>query len=334
MARRTGRTGRLGRFGRRDRDALPEGQDGPQAPDGDESSAADLIAGIAALPPAPSDDGDEDAPEGVLVATQGPEGPDGRPGRNGDRKRLLAALRAALGRGAGAAGRAGARAAHAGGKGAHALADRLIEAAPRIPVRRLESLRQHHPGLGTEELADKLVKGAERSTAAVGAGIGAAAVLPNPMTMPVELAAETLAVAAIEFKLVAELHEAYGIPAQGNGRQRSMAYLVAWADQRGIDPRRPTALGDAFSSTAKRDLRNRLIGRMARSAPSLTPFLIGAGVGATMNHRDTHKLAEKIRRDLRRRAGGEGRQLPEGDGSADRALSRAETRRLGKRVDK
>ncbi|MFD9245730.1 ABC transporter transmembrane domain-containing protein, partial [Streptomyces sp. NPDC059556] len=44
----------------------------------------------------------------------------------------------------------------------------------------------------------------------VGAGVGAAAMLPVPPAMPAELAAEITGVAAIEMKLIAELHEVYG----------------------------------------------------------------------------------------------------------------------------
>jgi hypothetical protein len=32
------------------------------------------------------------------------------------------------------------------------------------------------------------------------------------------------------------------------------------------------------------------------------PFMVGAAIGALMNRRDTKKLAEKVRADLRRRA--------------------------------
>ena len=96
------------------------------------------------------------------------------------------------------------------------LADRIIEIAPRIPVRDLATLRRQFPGLGPEQLADKLVAGAANATSTVGAGIGAAAMLPVPPAMPAELAAEITGVAAIELKLIAELHEVYGVRPPGN----------------------------------------------------------------------------------------------------------------------
>ena len=47
--------------------------------------------------------------------------------------------------------------------------------------------------------------------------------------------------------------------------------------------------------------------RTLRNLPSLTPFMIGAAVGMFMNRRDTGNLAEKIRKDLRRRPDSLGR---------------------------
>ncbi|MGW5425262.1 hypothetical protein [Streptomyces sp. NPDC003943] len=192
-----------------------------------------------------------------------------------------------------------------GGQGARAgigyLADRLIELAPRVPVRDLATLRRQFPGLGPEQLADKLVLGAANASATVGAGIGAAAMLPVPPAMPAELAAEITGVAAIELKLVAELHEVYGLRPPGTLTQRSTAYLTSWAEERGIDPTRPTTVNAALGGQLKRELRQQIMKRMVRNLPNLTPFMVGAAVGAVMNRRDTRKVAGHIRRDLRAR---------------------------------
>ncbi|MGW0375202.1 hypothetical protein ACWDZW_41355 [Streptomyces coeruleorubidus] len=180
------------------------------------------------------------------------------------------------------------------------LADRIIDLAPRVPVRDLATLRGQFPGLGPEELADKLVAGAAKATATVGAGIGAAAMLPVPPAMPTELAAEITGVAAIELKLIAELHEVYGVRPPGNIKQRSTAYLHSWSGERGIDATKPSTLSTALNSRMKRDLRQRIMKRMVRSMPNLVPFMIGAAVGAAMNRSETRKLAVRIREDLRR----------------------------------
>ncbi|MFC8878989.1 hypothetical protein, partial [Streptomyces ardesiacus] len=178
--------------------------------------------------------------------------------------------------------------------------DRVIDLAPRVPVRDLATLRSQFPGLGPEELADRLVAGAAKATATVGAGVGAAAMLPVPPAMPTELAAEITGVAAIELKLIAELHEVYGVRPPGSLTQRSTAYLNAWSDERGVDVSKPSTLGSAMNSHMKRQLRQQIMKRMVRDLPNLMPFLVGAAVGAVMNRRDTRKLAARIRADLRR----------------------------------
>jgi len=198
----------------------------------------------------------------------------------------------------GVAGRArrGGRFARAG---LGSVAERLVDVAPRIPVRDLDRLRRQFPGLGPEEIADRLTAAAVKGTMTVGAGVGAAAMMPNPPAMPAELAAETLGVAAIEFKLIAELHEVYGLRVPGNVRERATAYLWSWTEQRGIDVLKPTTINVALGNSMKREMRQRLLRRTLRNAPTLTPFMIGAAVGALMNRRDTRKLAERVRRDLR-----------------------------------
>ncbi|MGW2687277.1 hypothetical protein ACWC6I_29460 [Streptomyces sp. NPDC001414] len=180
------------------------------------------------------------------------------------------------------------------------LADRIIEIAPRVPVRDLATLRRQFPGLGPEQLADKLVAGAAGGTSAVGAGVGAAAMLPVPPAMPTELAAEITGVAAIELKLIAELHEVYGVRPPGNLKDRSTAYLAAWSGERGIDVMKPSTINGALGGHMKRELRQQIMKRMVRDLPNLMPFMVGAAVGAVMNRRDTKKLAARIRADLRK----------------------------------
>jgi hypothetical protein len=195
-----------------------------------------------------------------------------------------------------------------GGESARAglayIADRIIENAPRVPVRDLATLRKQFPGLAPEQLADKLVAGAANGTSTVGAGIGAAAMMPVPPAMPAELAAEIIGVAAIELKLIAELHEVYGIRPPGTLTERSAAYLTSWTEERGIDVTKPSSVNAALGGRFKRELRQQIMKRMIRNLPNLMPFMVGAAVGAVLNRRDTKKLAERIRKDLR------GKQVP------------------------
>ncbi|MFJ9690887.1 hypothetical protein [Kitasatospora sp. NPDC101183] len=214
--------------------------------------------------------------------------------------------RALVTKGAHLLGRGGRAAARGTAVGGRALTEQLIRAAPRIPVRGLATLRAQHPGATTpESLADLLVTGATRACGALGAGVGAAAMLPVPPAMPMEIAAETLAVAAVEVKLVAELHEVYGLPAPGTVPQRAGAYLAAWADRRGIDATllvRPAGFAAlALGAEVRRRVRHRLTRSWLRRVPSVTPLLLGAGIGAHINRRDTLRLAEEVRADLRTR---------------------------------
>src|SRR5262245_3975337 len=130
--------------------------------------------------------------------------------RAGNQKNQLVALtRGLAGAATGAAGH--------GLRGAGSLlADVLADAAPRLRVRDAATLRVHHRGLSDDEIAAALVRNAARTTAAFGAAVGAlaavefAAAPPVLLAAPVQLAAETLAVAAVEVKLLAELHELLG----------------------------------------------------------------------------------------------------------------------------
>ncbi|MEE1926667.1 hypothetical protein V1J52_00455 [Streptomyces sp. TRM 70351] len=249
-------------------------------------------------------------------AERGPHGGDDRDDRGGEVSPVPAdepattgrrGLLRRPGRGPGRKERAAARAEQDGGRVrafAGAVADRLIATAPRIPVRSLATLRAQFPGQGPEEIADRLISAAAKGSATVGAGVGAAAMLPVPPAMPAELTAEVVGVASVELKLIAELHEVYGLRPPGNARQRGLAYLQAWTHERGIDPVAPTTLNAALGVQLRRELRQRLLKRTLRNLPNLTPLMIGAVVGAVMNRRDTTRLAGRVRDDLR------GRQVP------------------------
>lgn len=224
--------------------------------------------------------------------------------------RRAAALVASVGRVLGRSGLATARGLGIGGK---ALTDRLLQTAPRIPVRDLATLRAQHPGAkDPEALADLLVTGATRASAAVGAGVGGVAMLPVPPAMLVELASETLVVASLEVKLIAELHQVYGLPAAGTVTQRAAAYVGAWANSRGIDRKalaNPSGVaavaGLAVGAEVRQKVRRRLTRSTLRKLPSLTPMLVGAGIGAMLNRQDTARLAKRVRSDLRARTGAE-----------------------------
>lgn len=214
--------------------------------------------------------------------------------------------RALLGRLA-AALAASARTAGAGAVlGGRWLVDVLLDVAPRIPVRDLDTLVAQHGGRTGEDLADALVRSASRATAGIGAATGGLAAAswaapPTLLSAPVVLAAETLAIAAVEVKLVAELHEVYGAPVAGTGNQRAAAYLQAWAERRGVDPWRPGSVKAVLGGAARHRIRRQLTARVGRSLTSFGPLLTGAVAGGIVNRAGTRKLADAVRADLRRR---------------------------------
>ena len=303
-------------------DGLPTGSGDPVAGRTDPAEPApagaatdDRVAGA----PTPGPPADGGQPPGELAGELAElveemerrpagEGPSDELDPRHDRGRRRAT--ALVGSVTGLLGRGGLAAARGAGHGSRALADRLLVAAPRIPIRNLATLRAQHPHQADrEQLADLLVLGACRASGALGASVGAAAMLPVPPAMPVEIAAETLAVAAVEIKLIAELHEVYGMRASGNVSQRAGAYVSAWANRRGVDGTalvKPAGLAAlAVGSEVRQRVRKRLTRSTLRRLPSLTPLLVGAVIGAQINRRDTRRLAHAVRADLRGRQGGD-----------------------------
>lgn len=179
------------------------------------------------------------------------------------------------------------------------MADEVLAVAPRLPVRDLATLREQFPGRGPDQVADALIDGATKASAAVGAAVGVWALLPIAPLFVVEVAAETLAVAGIEIKLIAELHEVYGLRAPGSAVDRMTAYTAAWTDRRGV-VLAPGNLVLAVGPALRRRLSRRLARRAGRSVLSLGPLLSGAAAGALVNRRETRRLGRMMRAELRR----------------------------------
>ncbi|UWZ59436.1 hypothetical protein Daura_08635 [Dactylosporangium aurantiacum] len=184
------------------------------------------------------------------------------------------------------------------------ITDTVTTVAPHIPVRDLDTLRVHHPGLEGDALADRLVRNAARVTAGIGAAGGGVAavewaVTPSLLTAPVLLAAETVAVVAVEMKLIGELHAVYGRPVEGTGAERAVVLIQAWAERRGVNPLRVGgSVAAAMGTALRKELRDRLLQRFGRNLSTLGPFLTGAAVGGFLNRRATLALGTEIRKDL------------------------------------
>lgn len=186
----------------------------------------------------------------------------------------------------------------------------LIEAAPRIPVRDVATLEAQHGGLTGADLASELIRRATRASAIAGAAGGAmvsAGQLAPPawVVMPFEVVAQTVGVALIELKLIAELHEVYGRAPTGTTSERANAIVRAWAERRGITVAAvatPGGLANALGKGTRDQLiklvRRRLLVRMGRSTSTLAPLFVGAAAGAEVNRRGTRALGEAVLADL------------------------------------
>ena len=203
-------------------------------------------------------------------------------------------------RGAGNARRGVGSAGRGATSGLNWLTGQVVAMGPRLRIRDQATLRAHFPGRSDDEIAGLLVERASRATATVGGATGAWAALPALPAFPAEVAAETLAVVGIEIKLVAELHEIYGMPATGSASDRARAYIGSWASRRGVYQVDGGLLLIAGSPLA-RQLTRRLAARVRRSAFSLSPLLTGALAGALLNRRETRRFGRLIRDDLRQR---------------------------------
>jgi len=138
-----------------------------------------------------------------------------------ERRRLTAAFAAAARSGARATGRGVRAARQRAGTGTGWFTAQVVAMAPRLRVRNGAMLRAQFHGKNTEDIADALIVGASRASGAVGAAVGAWAALPALPAFPVELVTETLALVGIELKLIAELHEVYGMAPPGPPRCRA-----------------------------------------------------------------------------------------------------------------
>lgn len=187
------------------------------------------------------------------------------------------------------------------------MADVVADVAPHVPVRDVATLRRHFEGLDEDAIAERLIRNAARATAGIGAAGGGVASLewaaaPTLLSAPVLLAAETVAVVAVELKLIAELHEVYGQPVPGSPGQKSVSLVQAWSGQRGVNPLVPgVGVATVLGTAARKELQSTLLRRFGRNLTTMGPLLTGAAVASYLNRRATRSLGEKLVKDLRRK---------------------------------
>ena len=186
------------------------------------------------------------------------------------------------------------------------MTDVVSDIAPHVPVRDLATLHKHFDGLDGDDLADRLIRNAARATAGIGAAGGGVAALewvatPTLLSAPVLLTAETVAVVAIELKLIGELHEVYRQPITGSTTHKAATLLQSWAAQRGVNPLLSGAgVASVLGTAARKELQKTLLRRFGRNLTTMGPLLTGAAVAGYLNRRATNSLGEKLQKDLRK----------------------------------
>jgi hypothetical protein len=185
------------------------------------------------------------------------------------------------------------------------LAETVIDAAPRVPVRDAEILSAHHGGLTGRELAASLVRAAGRVSGGIGATTGGVVTaqelsVAGLVIVPFEIAAQTALVVATELKLVAELHHVAGRSLEGGSRRRAGSALVSWMSGRAVPPNRVVAevRGAVLGRAGRRELRDQLRRRYVRNLSSLAPMLTGAVAAGWINRRATLDIGNRVARDL------------------------------------
>jgi hypothetical protein len=178
--------------------------------------------------------------------------------------------------------------------------------APRLPVRDAEALARHHQGRSGDELADALIRNASAATAMAGV-VGGSLVFATKrtqavvLTIPLRIAAEALVVAAIEVKLIAELHETYGQPLGRTSAERAQGALRRWASYRGLDGADQGGLIGVFAKVLRRPAQRRAAGGVAGRVLGRRAAILSAGfTGGSENRKETVLLAEQVQADLRR----------------------------------
>lgn len=249
-----------------------------------------------------------EAVAGLAGAASGPQA-DGTTGRSAGLRDALGAVATAVGAALGGApatgGPADAPAADPGRPAGALLDDLLAAVVPRLPVRGAARLRAAHPGASDDEIATALVDRAARATSRIGAATGGLAMAHRSapaslLAVPLELGVETVLTAAVEIMLIGELHELHGRPAPGDARARGAAYLGSWSEHRPAAS--STGLASVLGAAGLRAVQRGVGRRLVRNVPTTAPFLLGAALAGRGNRRATETLAERVLRDLRRRA--------------------------------
>jgi hypothetical protein len=186
------------------------------------------------------------------------------------------------------------------------LAETVIDLAPHVPLRDVETLSRHHGGQTGGDLARSMIRSSGRVSAAVGAAAGGLVAVQElsvagAVAIPFELAAETALVVMVELKLVAELHRVAGQPLPGGPSQQMAGAVRSWLSGRGLASPgvivAPARL-DLLGRVTRQQLSKRLRQRFTRNLTTLGPLLTGAVAAGWLNRRGTLSIGRRVARDL------------------------------------
>ena len=181
------------------------------------------------------------------------------------------------------------------------LRETVSTLAPRLPVRDRATLERHLDLRDRDRLTEALVRNAANATAVAGS-VGGFFVLTGRRTpaglmlaIPLRVAAETLVVAAIEVKLIAELHEVHGQSLGDTPTAAATAALKLWSSYRGLEIGDTAGLVATIAEIARRPMARRATVAVTGRALGRRGMRLGAGVlGAVENRRATLALGVEV----------------------------------------
>jgi hypothetical protein len=186
------------------------------------------------------------------------------------------------------------------------LADVVIDLAPRVPIRDVQTLSRHHDGLTGAALARSMVRSSGRVSATIGAAAGGLIAMQEVsvaglVAIPFELAAETVLVVLVEMKLVAELHQVAGRPLGDTPAERVTAVVRSWLSGRQVGATKLVTPGriDLLGRATRVRLAEVLQRRFRRNLTTLIPFMAGSAVAGWLNRQATIDVGRRLTADLR-----------------------------------
>ena len=187
------------------------------------------------------------------------------------------------------------------------LADVVVDAAPRIPVRDLATLRAPAPRARAARSWPTCWSPA-RSGARWRSGSAGGALTGIQWTLPVSWSSSRSSSPSrwprsppSRSSWSPSCTRSTASRCSGTPTQRGAAYALSWANRRGVNPLEPATMAAALGVAARRRVQRRLLARFGRGIGTLAPLMAGAAYGAYSNRRQTQLLADSLRSDLRRR---------------------------------